>query len=156
MVMAPAKTGKDNNNNTAVILTAQQNNDNQCIVLPGARIFPIVVMKFTAPKIDEAPAKCNEKIARSTEGPLWASTDDSGGYTVHPVPAPASTNEDVTNLLNAGGSSQNEILFSRGKAISGAPNILGTNQFPNPPIKKGMTKKKIMINACAVTKTLYN
>jgi hypothetical protein len=28
-----------------------------------------VVIKFTAPKIEEAPAKCNEKIAKSTEGP---------------------------------------------------------------------------------------
>jgi hypothetical protein len=27
----------------------------------------IVVMKFTAPRIDETPAKCNEKIARSTD-----------------------------------------------------------------------------------------
>jgi hypothetical protein len=29
----------------------------------------IVVMKFTAPIIDDAPAKCRLKIARSTEGP---------------------------------------------------------------------------------------
>jgi hypothetical protein len=28
-----------------------------------------VVMKFTAPRIEEAPAKCKEKIARSTDGP---------------------------------------------------------------------------------------
>ena len=103
IVIAPANTGNDNNNNTAVILTDQQNNGNRCIVLPGARIFKIVVMKLIAPKIDDAPAKCNEKIALSTDGPLCASTLDSGGYTVHPVPAPASTNDDVTNLLNDGG-----------------------------------------------------
>ena len=42
----------------------------------------------------------------------------------------------------------------RGKAISAAPNIKGTNQFPNPPIKIGITIKKIIINACAVTTTL--
>jgi hypothetical protein len=29
-------------------------------------------MKLAAPKIDEAPAKCNAKIAKSTEGPLCA------------------------------------------------------------------------------------
>jgi len=154
-VIAPANTGKDNNNNTAVILTAQQNKGSRCIVLPGARMFTIVVMKFTAPKIEEIPAKCNEKIAKSTDGPLWASTDDKGGYTVHPVPAPASTNDEVTNLNNAGGINQNEMLFNRGKAMSGAPTLIGTNQFPNPPIKKGITKKKIMMKAWAVTLTLY-
>jgi len=57
MVIAPAKTGKDNNNKTAVILTAQQNNGKRCMVIPGARMFMIVVMKLIAPMIDEAPAK---------------------------------------------------------------------------------------------------
>lgn len=48
------------------------------------------------------------------------------------------------------------MLFNRGKAISGDPIIRGTNQFPKQPIKIGMTIKKIIINACAVTITLYN
>ena len=48
------------------------------------------------------------------------------------------------------------MLFKRGNAISGAPNIKGTNQFPKPPIKIGITIKKIIINACAVTIELYN
>lgn len=48
------------------------------------------------------------------------------------------------------------MLFKRGKAISGAPSIKGTNQFPNPPIKTGITIKKIIMKACAVTTTLYN
>ena len=48
------------------------------------------------------------------------------------------------------------MLFRRGNAMSGAPNIKGTNQFPNPPIMKGITKKKIMMKACAVTMTLYS
>jgi hypothetical protein len=46
-----------------------------------------------------------------------------------------------------GGKSQNLILFIRGNAISGAPNIRGTNQFPNPPIIMGITIKKIITNA---------
>jgi hypothetical protein len=29
-----------------------------------------VVIKFTDPKIEEIPAKCKEKIAKSTEAPL--------------------------------------------------------------------------------------
>lgn len=43
------------------------------------------------------------------------------------------------------------MLFIRGKAISGAPSINGTSQFPNPPIKIGITIKKIIIKAWAVT-----
>lgn len=113
-------------------------------------------MKFTAPKIDEAPAKCREKIAMSTDGPACARFLDSGGYTVHPVPAPFSTAADDTSKINDGGSSQNLKLFIRGNAISGAPSINGTSQFPNPPINTGITKKKIIKNACAVTSVLYN
>ena len=54
----------------------------------------------------------------------------------------------------AGGSSQNEMLFMRGKAMSGAPIISGTNQLPNPPISAGMTMKKIISSPWAVTNTL--
>jgi len=39
------------------------------------------------------------------------------------------------------------MLFIRGKAISGAPSIRGNSQFPNPPIKIGITIKKIIIKA---------
>lgn len=46
------------------------------------------------------------------------------------------------------------MLFIRGKAISGAPSIKGTNQLPNPPIIIGITIKKIITNAWAVTITL--
>ena len=53
----------------AVMKTDQTNNGMLCIVIPGLRIFKIVVMKLAAPKIDEAPAKCKLKIAKSTEGP---------------------------------------------------------------------------------------
>lgn len=60
--MAPAKTGKDNNNKNAVIKTLQTIKGNLCIVIPGERILKIVVMKFIAPKIDEAPETCKLKI----------------------------------------------------------------------------------------------
>jgi hypothetical protein len=56
--------------------------------------------------------------------------------------------------VSEGGRSQNLILFIRGKAISGAPIIKGTSQFPNPPIMIGITIKKIITKACAVTITL--
>ena len=54
---------------------------------------------------------------------------------------------------NEAGSSQNEMLFMRGNAMSGAPIISGTIQLPKPPIIAGMTMKKIMIRPCAVTIT---
>jgi hypothetical protein len=47
------------------------------------------------------------------------------------------------------------MLLSRGNAISGAPIIKGTSQLPNPPIIIGITIKKIMMKAWAVTITLY-
>ena len=52
------------------------------------------------------------------------------------------------------GSSQKEMLFMRGKAMSGAPIISGTIQLPNPPMVDGMTMKNTMIRPCAVTNTL--
>jgi len=60
----------------------------------------------------------------------------------------------MTRSAKDAGSSQNEILFIRGKAISGAPIISGTIQFPKPPIMAGMTMKKTMISPWAVVKTL--
>jgi hypothetical protein len=39
------------------------------------------------------------------------------------------------------------MLFIRGKAISGAPSIRGKSQFPKPPIRIGITMKKIIIKA---------
>ena len=55
--------------------------------------------------------------------------------------------------MKAGTSSQKLILFIRGKAMSGAPIISGTNQLPKPPIIAGMTMKKTMIRPCAVIST---
>ncbi len=58
--------------------------------------------------------------------------------------------------MNEAGSSQNEMLFMRGNAMSGAPIMSGTNQLPKPPIIAGITMKKIMIRPCAVANTLYS
>jgi len=78
----------------------------------------------------------------------------SGGYTVQPVPAPAPTSEEQINKVNDGGNNQKLKLFNRGNAISGAPIIKGKIQLPNPPIIAGITIKKIIIKAWAVTTTL--
>ena len=117
-------------------------------------MLKIVLIKFIAPKIEDTPARCKEKMAQSTDGPECAKFALSGGYTVQPVPAPDSTTPLKRSIVNAGIKNQKLILFSRGKAISGAPIIKGTNQLPNPPIKIGITIKKIIIKAWAVTMTL--
>jgi len=46
------------------------------------------------------------------------------------------------------------MLFIRGNAMSGAPSNKGTNQFPNPTNRIGLTIKKIIKKAWAVTVTL--
>lgn len=69
IVIAPARTGNDNNNNIAVMNTAQTNKGIRWKVIPGDLIFKIVVIKLLAPKIDEIPARCKLKIAKSTDPP---------------------------------------------------------------------------------------
>ena len=68
----------------------------------------------------------------------------NGGYIVHPVPAPLPTNIDPTIKNKEGTNNQKLMLFNLGKAISGAPIIRGTNQFPKPPISAGITTKNII------------
>jgi hypothetical protein len=67
--MPPAKTGKDNNNNIAVSSIDQTNKGTRPQVLFGNLIFNIVLIKFNEDKIEDKPAKCKLKIAKSTEGP---------------------------------------------------------------------------------------
>jgi len=152
MVIPAASTGRDNSKSTAVINTAHTNKGNKPIRNPGDLIFITVAIKFMAPKIEDIPAICRLNIAKSTDAS--EAIADNGGYTVHPVPAPAPVTLDSNNRLNDGGNNQKLKLFSLGKAISGPPIIRGKNQLPNPPIIAGITMKNIITNACAVITTL--
>jgi len=67
--MAPASTGRDRSRRTTVMATAQTNNGIRSKRSPFHRILIIVVIKLIAPRIEDAPAKWREKMARSTEGP---------------------------------------------------------------------------------------
>ena len=71
-MIAPAKTGRDNNRRIAVISTDQTNRGIFSRVIDRIRILMVVVIKFTAPKIEDTPAICKEKIVKSTAGPLCA------------------------------------------------------------------------------------
>src|SRR5690606_29351987 len=98
---------------------------------------------------------CTDRMAKSIAGPGCPEVA-SGGYIVQPPPVPEppggpSTNIEISISANDGGSSQNDRLFIRGNAMSGAPIMIGTNQLPKPPISAGITMKKIMMSPCAVT-----
>jgi hypothetical protein len=86
----------------------------------------------------------------------WVNNKDLSNRTpypslrVHPVPAPVSTKAELSNSNILAGRSQKLILFNRGNAISGLPIITGTNMFPNPPIRAGITMKNIINRAWAV------
>jgi hypothetical protein len=55
-----------------------------------------------APKIDDKPAICKLKIAKSTARVGWYLIPLNGGYKVYPVPAPPSINAEIRNKNNAG------------------------------------------------------
>lgn len=154
MVIPAARTGSDRSRRTAVMSTDHTNSGVWYWERAGGFILIIVVMKLIAPRMDETPARWREKMVKSTEAPAWARLPARGGYTVQPVPAPASTIDEAKRSRNEGGNSQKLMLFIRGNAISGAPIIKGTSQLPKPPIIMGITMKKIITNAWAVTITL--
>jgi hypothetical protein len=69
IVIAPASTGKDRRSNRAVIATDHTNSGIRSGFIVFGFMLIVVEMKFTAPRIDETPAKCSEKIAKSTDAP---------------------------------------------------------------------------------------
>ena len=76
--MAPASTGSDSSSRKAVTSTDQANSGILCSVMPGARMLKMVVMKLIAPRIEEAPAMCSDRIARSIAGPGWPEVESGG------------------------------------------------------------------------------
>src|SRR3990170_6334596 len=87
--------------------------------MPGARRFMIVTMMLIAARIDEMPSKCTAKIKNGNASPVCST---NGGYIVQPDAGPPPGMNSVTSSRKAAnGSSQNDQLFSRGSAMSGAP-----------------------------------
>ena len=85
--------------------TDQANSGILCKVMPGARMLKIVVMKLIAPRIDEAPARCSERITKSIAGPGEPAFDENGGYMTQPPPKPLKPGEP---LHEGGGAEQRE------------------------------------------------
>jgi len=70
IVIAPASTGSDSSSRIAVTIIAQANRGSLWNDIPLPLILIIVTIKFIAPSILLIPARCSEKIARSTLPPL--------------------------------------------------------------------------------------
>lgn len=77
--MPAARTGRDKSSRTAVIKTDQTKSGVWYCVVEGGFMLMIVVIKLMAPRIEETPARCKEKMARSTDGPACAIFPASGG-----------------------------------------------------------------------------
>jgi hypothetical protein len=73
-VIAPARTGSDNSSSRAVIAIDHTNSG----IRSGFMVI-VVVMKFTARRIEDNPAKYKEKMARSTDAPACAIPLAGGG-----------------------------------------------------------------------------
>jgi len=70
MVIPAARTGREPINSIAVIISDQGKRGTRSMIMASVRIFQTVTTKLIEATIDEAPARCNEKIARSTAAPL--------------------------------------------------------------------------------------
>ena len=66
---APASTGRASSRRNAVTRIDQTKSGILCKVMPGARMLKIVVMKLIAPRIEEAPARCSDRMAKSMAMP---------------------------------------------------------------------------------------
>lgn len=78
--MAPARTGRLTISRTAVIATDHKNRGRRASLnAADMRDTKIVVRKLILPRIEEIPARCNLKMARSTEIPVWNLESDRGG-----------------------------------------------------------------------------
>lgn len=138
--MQPANTGTAIKSNKDVISKDQINNGK--FSKEYVCILKIVIKKFKDPAIDDKPAKCRLKIAKSIAGVVWPMTSLKGGYIVQPVPTPPSIKDEIIRKLKDNGTNQKLKLFNLGYAISIAPNNKGINKFPKPPIRIGITIKK--------------
>jgi hypothetical protein len=79
IVIPLAKTGNDKTKSKTVITTLQTKSLIFSKLNSTLRVFHKVTIKLIPPKIEETPARCRLKIAKSTEEPLCPKTLDKGG-----------------------------------------------------------------------------
>lgn len=69
IVIPAARTGRDSRRRIAVIKTDHTNRGVWNCVMAAGFMLIIVVIKLMAPRIEETPAKCREKMVKSTDAP---------------------------------------------------------------------------------------
>lgn len=79
IVIPAARTGRAKRSRTAVIKIDQTNKGVWYWLMAGGFILIIVVIKLIAPRIEETPAKCKEKMVKSTEAPACEILPARGG-----------------------------------------------------------------------------
>lgn len=78
-MIAPARTGRDRRRRMVVTISDQTKRGIRSAEQPFGRILRAVVMKLIDPRMEETPARCKEKMAKSTDGPLWEVAPARGG-----------------------------------------------------------------------------
>jgi len=145
IVTAPASTGITAITRNEVISHDQQNIGILRRSRPGARRFRIVAMMLIEPRIDEMPIRWIAKIMNAIDSPPCST---SGGYIVQPAAgAPPGMKNVDSSRMKANGRIQNDRLFKRGSAMSGAPICIGIIQFARPT-NDGMITPKIITSPC--------
>lgn len=69
IVIPAANTGSESSRRTAVMSTDHTNRGVWYWVIAGGFMLMIVVIKLIAPRMEDTPARCREKMVRSTDAP---------------------------------------------------------------------------------------
>ena len=120
-------------------------------VIPGARIFMIVTMKFSPVIVELIPIT---KIAMHHSAPAVPSANEMGGYSVHPACGPPNSIE-LKRMSAATGRIQKLSMFSHGNATSRAPIWSGMTKFPIAPVTSGIRTIHTIAVPCMVNISLY-
>src|ERR1700710_3312709 len=92
------------------------------MVMPGARIVMMVVMKLTAPRMVPKPLRARPKTHRFPPRPGVNVVDVSGAYAVQPKDAaPCGVRNPETAISEPNRKNQYAIALRRGNDTSGAP-----------------------------------
>lgn len=78
MVMAPASTGRESRRRKAVSSTDHAKRGMSSSDIPSPRILEMVVIKFALPKMLLTPARCREKMPKSTAPPPCPNVESGG------------------------------------------------------------------------------
>ncbi len=153
--IAAASTGKAISTRMLVMSVFHVKIGMRHMVIPGARIVRMVVMKFTAPRIVPKPLMPRPSIQRFPPTPGEKLALASGWYANHPnAAAPCGVRKPATAMVEPKRNSQNAKAFSRGNATSGAPSCNGRIAFAKPA-NSGVANMRSMIVPCMVNSWLY-